>query len=80
MIGRHFIYQVIEEYPCLLLPPIMETLKHEYVRNGLGWIKENVASLQKQFLLLKSCTVPLGFWPEGCGGRRKVEAVGGQKL
>jgi hypothetical protein len=27
VIGRQFITQVVEEYPCLLLPPIMETLK-----------------------------------------------------
>jgi hypothetical protein len=53
LIGRQFISQVIEEFPSLLLPPIMETLKHGYVKNGLGWIKENVGSLQKQFLVLK---------------------------
>jgi hypothetical protein len=58
VIDRQFISQVIEEYPCLLLPPIMETLKHAYMRNGLGWIKENVASLQKQFLLLKQLYGP----------------------
>ena len=58
VIGRQFITQVVEEYPCLLLPPIMETLKTEYVRNGLGWIKENVASLQKQFLLLQQLYGP----------------------
>jgi hypothetical protein len=28
------------------------------MRNGLGWIKENVASLQKQFLLLKQLYGP----------------------
>ena len=53
VIDRQFISQVIEEYPCLLLIPVMETLKQEYVRNGLEWVKENVASLQEQFLVLK---------------------------
>jgi hypothetical protein len=53
LIDRHFINKVIEEYPCLLLPPIMGTLKHGYVKNGLGWVKENVSSLQEQFLVLK---------------------------
>lgn len=53
LIGRNFICQVIEDFPGLLLPPIMETLKKEYVKNGLDWVKENVKSLQDQFLLLK---------------------------
>ena len=58
LIDRQFISQVIEEYHCLLLPPIMETLKRGFVRNGLGWVKENVASLQKQFLVLKQLYGP----------------------
>jgi hypothetical protein len=31
----------------------METLKHGYVVNGLDWMKQNVASLREEFLLLK---------------------------
>jgi hypothetical protein len=53
LIGRQFISKIIEDFPCLLLPPIMDTLKHGYVRNGLEWVKENVASLQREFLEMK---------------------------
>jgi hypothetical protein len=53
LIGRDFISQMIEEFPSLLLPPIMSTLKREYVRNGLEWMRENVLPLQKHFLVLK---------------------------
>jgi len=49
LIGRQFISQIIDEFPSLLLPPIMNTLKQEYVKNGLEWIKQNVLSLQEQF-------------------------------
>ena len=53
LIGRDFISQMIEEFPSLLLPPIMSTLKQEYVRNGLDWIRQIVLPLQKHFLVLK---------------------------
>jgi hypothetical protein len=58
LIGRQFISQIIDEFPTLLLPPIMNTLKQEYVKNGLEWIRENVFSLQQQFLLLKKLYGP----------------------
>jgi hypothetical protein len=58
LIGRQFILQVIEEFPTLLLPPIMGTLKHEYVVNGLEWIGQNVASLRKQFMQMKELYGP----------------------
>jgi hypothetical protein len=58
LIGRQFISQIIDEFPSLLLPPIMNTLKQEYVKNGLDWIKQNVLSLQEQFLLLKKLYGP----------------------
>jgi len=58
LIGRNFLSQVIEEFPDLLLPPIMSTLKQEYVNNGLEWIKQNASSLQKQFLSLKQLYGP----------------------
>jgi hypothetical protein len=58
LIGRQFISQIIDEFPSLLLPPIMNTLKQEYVKNGLEWIKQNVLSLQEQFLLLKKLYGP----------------------
>jgi hypothetical protein len=53
LIGRQFISEIIEDFPCLLLTPIMETLKHGYVGGGLDWVKQNVASLREQFLLMK---------------------------
>jgi hypothetical protein len=58
LIDRQFISQVIEEFPSLLLPPIMGTLKHEYAVNGLEWVKQNVSSLRSQFLLLKELYGP----------------------
>jgi hypothetical protein len=54
LIGRDFISQMVEEFPSLLLPPIMSTLKQEYVRNGLEWVRQNVLPLQKHFLVLKT--------------------------
>jgi len=53
LIGRDFISQTVEEFPSLMLPPIMSTLKQEYIRNGLDWIRQNVLPLQKHFLVLK---------------------------
>lgn len=58
LIGRNFLSQVIDEFPDLLLPPIMSTLKQEYVNNGLEWIKQNATNLQKQFLSLKQLYGP----------------------
>jgi hypothetical protein len=53
LIGRDFITEVIDEFPSLLLPPIMSTLKQEYLKNGLEWTKQNILSLREQFLLMK---------------------------
>ena len=53
LIGREFITEVIDEFPSLLLPPIMSTLKQEFLKNGLEWTKQNILSLREQFLLLK---------------------------
>jgi hypothetical protein len=53
LIGRDFIAEVIDEFPSLLLPPIMSTLKQEYLKNGLEWTKQTILSLREQFLLLK---------------------------
>lgn len=58
LIGRNFLSQVIDEFPDLLLPPIMSTLKQEYVKNGLECIKQNAMTLQKQFLALKQLYGP----------------------
>ncbi len=58
LIGQNWISQVIDEFPSLLLPPIMQTLHREYVEHGLDWIRQNVRSLQDQFLLLKKLYGP----------------------
>jgi hypothetical protein len=58
LIGRQFISQIIDEFPTLLLPPIMNTLKQEYVKHGVEWIKQNAMSLREQFLLLKKLYGP----------------------
>ena len=53
LIGRDFIAEVIDEFPSLLRPPIMSTLKQEYLKNGLEWTKQTILSLREQFLLMK---------------------------
>jgi hypothetical protein len=58
VIDRKWISQVIDEFPSLLLPPIMQTLHREYVKNGLEWIRQNVASLRTQCLLLQKLYGP----------------------
>jgi len=58
LIGRNWLSQVIDEFPGLLLPPIMQTLHREYLNHGIDWIRQNVKSLQEQFLLLKKLYGP----------------------
>jgi hypothetical protein len=53
LIGRDFIIEVIDEFPSLMLPPIMSTLKQEYLKHGLEWTKQGIQSLREQFLLMK---------------------------
>jgi hypothetical protein len=53
LIGRDFITEVIDEFPSLMLPPIMRVLKQEYLKNGLEWTKQSIQSLREQFLLMK---------------------------
>jgi hypothetical protein len=58
LIDRNWICQVIDEFPSLLLPPIMQTLRREYVKNGLEWVRQNVTSLRNQLLLLQKLYGP----------------------
>lgn len=58
LIGRGFISHLVDEWPDLLLPPIMQTLHREYLNHGIDWIRQNVRSLQDQFLLLKKLYGP----------------------
>lgn len=60
LIGWDFIYQVIEDLPNLLLPPIMVTLREQYLKSGLAWIEQNVSSLQNYFTILKQMYGPTG--------------------
>jgi hypothetical protein len=59
LIGRDFISRVIEDLPSLLLPPIMETLKAQYVQKGLGWMEQNLAYLRNHFTVLKQMYGPI---------------------
>jgi hypothetical protein len=58
LIGKNFLSQVIDEFPDLLLPPIMSTLKQAYAKNGLEGIRQNAMTLQKQFLVLRQMYGP----------------------
>jgi hypothetical protein len=58
LVGMDFLSQVISEFPGLLLPPIMQTLKHNYVLHGLDWFKENAKTLQEELLNLKKLYGP----------------------
>jgi hypothetical protein len=58
LIDRNWISQLIDDFPGLLLPPIMQTLHQEYAKNGLEWVRQNVASLRNQLLLLQKLYGP----------------------
>lgn len=58
LIGRNWISEVIDDFPGLLLPPIMQTLHREYLNHGIDWMRQNVKLLQDQFLFLKKLYGP----------------------
>jgi hypothetical protein len=58
LLDRDWISQLIDEFPSLLLPPIMQTLHQEYVKNGLEWVSEHVTELRDQLQLLKKLYGP----------------------
>jgi hypothetical protein len=60
LVGRDFISQIAKDLPNLLLPPIMNTIKQEYLQNGLNWMMDNLISLQNHFLLLRQMYGPAG--------------------
>jgi hypothetical protein len=43
---------VIDEFPGLLLPPIMQTLHQEYVKNGMEWVSQSITELRNRIELL----------------------------
>ena len=53
LIGRDFIAQISEDLPNLMLPPIMSTIRREFLRSGLNWVKDNLLELQHHFLNLR---------------------------
>ena len=60
LVGRDFISQIAQDLPNLLLPPIMNTIKQEFLQNGLNWMMDNLISLQNHFLLLRQMYGPTG--------------------
>ena len=58
LLDRNWIAQVIEEFPSLMLPPIMQTLHQEYVKNGLEWVSQHVTELRNQLQLLQKLYGP----------------------
>jgi hypothetical protein len=59
LVGRDFIGQIAGDLPNLLLPPIMSTIKQEFLQNGLNWVEDNLISLQNHFLLLRQMYGPV---------------------
>ena len=58
LIDRNWISQLIDEFPSLLLPPVMQTLHREYVKNGLEWVSRNVTELRNQLQFLQKLYGP----------------------
>jgi hypothetical protein len=58
LLGRNWISEVIEEFPSLLLPPIMQTLHQEYVKNGMEWVSQNITELRNRIQLLQKLYGP----------------------
>ena len=58
LLDRTWIAQVIEEFPSLMLPPIMQTLREQYVKNGMEWVSQHVTELRNQFQLLQKLYGP----------------------
>lgn len=58
LMDRNWIFQVIDEFPSLLLPAVMQTLHREYMKNGMEWIRQNVALLRNQLMLLQKLYGP----------------------
>jgi hypothetical protein len=58
LLDRNWISEVIEEFPSLLLPPIMQTLHQEYVKNGMDWVSQNITELRNRIELLQKLYGP----------------------
>jgi hypothetical protein len=53
LLDRNWISEVIEEFPSLLLPPIMQTLHQEYVKNGMEWVSQHITEIRNRIQLLQ---------------------------
>ena len=53
LLDRNWIAQVIEEFPSLMLPPIMQTLHQEYVKNGMEWVSQNITEIRNRIQFLQ---------------------------
>jgi hypothetical protein len=58
LLDRNWISEVIEEFPSLLLPPIMQTLHQEYVKHGMEWVSQNITELRNRIQLLQKLYGP----------------------
>ena len=58
LLDRNWISEVIEEFPSLLLPPIMQTLHQEYVKNGMEWVSQHITEIRNRIQLLQKLYGP----------------------
>jgi hypothetical protein len=58
LIGRDYLTQLVKDLPGLLLPPVMADLKKIFEKRGVGWMRDNISSMQKHFGLLKQMYGP----------------------
>jgi len=53
LIGRDFIAQISEDFPNLMLPPIMSTIRRGLSQNGNNWVTDNLLELKHHFFSLR---------------------------
>jgi hypothetical protein len=58
LLDRNWLSEVIEEFPSLLLPPIMQILHQEYAKNGMEWVSQNITELRNRIQLLQKLYGP----------------------
>jgi hypothetical protein len=63
LVGRDFISQIAQDLPNLLLPPIMSTIRQEFLQNGLNWMKEDLL-------------IEIEMWLKNMGRQSRVIRVG----
>ena len=58
LVGRDYLFGLVEDLPSLMLPPLMSDLHQLYCSKGIGWMKENVDDLRNQFKVLRQMYGP----------------------